>query len=1135
MNPSGEVIALSASDLVGHLNCGHLTALDFQAARGLLSPPAHWDPVLEILRERGRRHEEAFVEHLRDAGISVSKIDGVDVTADAVAQTRDAMAQCHDVICQAALQDGRWLGRADVLRRVEVPSDLGDWSYEIIDTKLARETKAGTVLQLCLYADLLEHIQGRVPDYVYVVAPWSDYEPQAFRVADYSAYYRRAKRATEIATDGPEIPDVYPDPKEHCDVCRWRERCEQRRRDDDHLCLVAGITKNQINELQANGINTRTELAAMPLPMPWKPQRGSPISYEKAREQARIQVESDKARELRFELLLPVQPEAGLGLLPEPSDGDIFFDIEGDPFVGEHGLEYLFGYQYDGEDGSPKYVADWALDRESEKAIFERFIDFVTERRERYPDLHIYHFAPYEPGALKRLMGRYASREREIDDLLRGKVFVDLYSVVRNGLRAGVESYSIKKLEPLYGFHRETELTEANKALASVQAGLELADGASIGDEERAVVQRYNADDCASTAGLRDWLEARRSELIESGTAVPRPEPGHEASEELTEREAQVQALIDRLTADIPVDVEERTAEQQARWILAYLLEWHRREEKATWWEHFRLAGLTTDELVDERAALAHLTLLETVDQTKTGIPTHRYRFEAQDTDLRGEEKLRAVGGEAIGQAVRVSIDDRTIDIKKQKATADTHPEAVYAHTVFNSKEQAGALFRIGEYVAEHGIEGEGPYRAARALLLREPPPLGGQPIREPDEVALDAALRAAGVLEGGVYPIQGPPGTGKSFTGARMICRLVEQGKKVGITANSHKVIRNLIEKVLEASDEMGLAVQCTHKISEKEPDQDRIILTKDNKELFGALNEGQCQVAGGTSFLWSRAEAEETLDVLVVDEAAQMSLANVVAVSQAARTLILLGDPQQLDQPMQGTHPDGTGVSCLEHILGEYHTISKDRGLFLERTFRLHPEICEFDSELFYDHKLVAQEGCEQQVIRASGPLSGSGLRYLPVAHEGNKSSSIEEASAVERAVHAILEGDPHWTDRDGAERSLTLDDIVIITPYNAQVFEIQQRLPGARVGTVDKFQGQEAPVAIYSMATSSHADAPRGMEFLYSANRFNVAISRAKCLAVLVASPQVFEADCRTPRQIQLANAFCRFLEVSEEIAA
>jgi len=458
----------------------------------------------------------------------------------------------------------------------------------------------------------------------------------------------------------------------------------------------------------------------------------------------------------------------------------------------------------------------------------------------------------------------------------------------------------------------------------------------------------------------------------------------------------------------------------------------------------------------------------------------------------------------------------------------------VFVHKIIPSTEQAESLFRLGEYVVEHGIEGGGPYQSARDLLLRKFPDLGGQAIQEEDEDALTSALRISDALDKGVLPIQGPPGTGKSHTGARMICSLVRRGKKVGITANSHKVIRHLIDKVIEAADEMGIDIQCIQKPGEMEPNQERLSFTKTNDDVFTALSVGAVQVAGATHFLWSRADAAETVDVLVVDEAAQMSLANVIAIGQAAPAMILLGDSQQLEQPTQGSHPDGTGVSALDHILGEYKTILPEQGLFLPETWRLHPEICNFTSEQFYEGKLCSKKGCEQQKIISSGLFNGSGLRYVPVTHTGNTSSSPEEARMVQKIVGEILRACSKWTDREGKSKDITIDDILIIAPYNAQVFEIQQFLHGARVGTVDKFQGQEAPITIYSMATSSHVDAPRGMEFLYSSNRLNVAISRARCLSILVASPQVFEAECRTPRQMQLANAHCRYLELAEQVS-
>jgi len=1126
---TGDSFEFSATDLVGYLHCHHLLTLDRAVAEGTLAKPHVWDPLLQILWERGSAHEQAYIERLRNAGIDVARIGGFDVTNEAVTETLTAMRRGIPVVVQAALSHQGWSGRADILRRVEVPCALGNWSYEAIDTKLARETKAGTILQLCLYSDLLTEMQGVPPEHMYVVPPWSEFAPQQYRFADYAAYFRKVKRALVAAMAGQAAGDTYPEPIEHCDICRWREPCKRRRRDDDHLCLVAGISKLQINELRARGIVTVQGLASMPLPLDWKPTRGSADSYTRIREQARIVVEARAAGAVKFELL-PVEAGFGFTRLPEPSEGDIFLDLEGDPFVGEHGLEYLFGYLFKDVYGALVYEGDWALSRPEEKRGFETFVDFAMARWAQFPGFHIYHYAPYEPSALKRLMGRYATREEEIDRMLRAGLFVDLYPIVRHGLRASVESYSIKRLEPFYAFERATPLAAANAALADIQANLELDTAPSVSDETTATVRAYNEDDCRSTASLRDWFEVQRTKLVADGIEVPRPQPGDGApNEKITGWLIKINALIGRLTADVPADPAERNDEQQARWILANIVDWHRREEKAVWWEYFRLADLTAEDLLEERAGLSGLAFAGAVGGTAKA-PIHRYRFPPQETELRGGEELCNLGGAKLGRVESISFADDIVDIKKRQDSASLHPQAVFAHSYVDTKVIAEALVRIGDYVADHGERGDGPYQAARDLLLRERPRVGGEPLHRAGETTVDAAVRLCARLAGGILPIQGPPGAGKTFTGARMICELVRRGKKVGITANSHKVIRNLIDAAIEAADELGMALQCCQKADEVEDPQHRLFFAKKNEDLFAALAGGAASVGGGTAWLWSRPDAFETVDVLFVDEAAQMSLANVLGVSQGAKTVVLIGDPQQLDQPMQGSHPEGTDVSALDHILGGERTIRADKGLFLEETWRLHPAICAYTSELFYDGKLRSKDGLEGQVIKGSGPVIGSGLYFLPVMHHGNQNSSPEEAQAVGDLVRAILAGNTTWVDRKGQEKPITLDDVVIITPYNAQVFEIQQCLPGARVGTVDKFQGQEAPIAIYSTATSSHADAPRGMEFLYSLNRLNVATSRAKCASILVGSPLIFEAECRTPRQIQLANAFCRYLELA-----
>ena len=1126
MHSADHTLQLSASDLVGHLNCRHLTALELEATNGTIERPTFRDPLLEILWERGALHERQYVDYLATEGCAVLHIEGVGVTREAVQQTQTAMKSGAEVIVQAALSNGRWGGRPDILRRVAAPSTLGNWSYEVLDTKLARETRGGTVLQLCLYADLLATAQGLSPEYMYVVKPGANFELQRFRTASYEAYYRYVKRSLERSLEAGDA--TYPNPKEHCEICRWRMQCNLKRRHDDHLCLIAGITQIQIGELQSYGIHTAAALARMPVPLQWKPERGVPQSYERSREQARVQVAARTSEHPIYETI-PPEPGIGLARLPEPSPGDIFFDLEGDPFVGEGGLEFLFGYLFLSENGEQSHVGEWAFNRNDEQRAFERFVDFTMTRWSRHPAMHVYHYASYEPGALKRLMGRYATREDEVDRMLRGGLFVDLYTIVRQGIRASVESYSIKNLEVFCGFTRTAPLADVRPALATVQAALELADLAQVTEQDRGIVEAYNRDDCASAQVLRNWLEAVRAKLATEGATIARPAAeSSEPTQEIGERQQQVEALVARLTQGVPAETEDRTAEQQGRWILAYTLDWHRRELKSVWWEYFRLSDLTVDDLLDERSALAGLEFIQEIGGTKKA-PIQRYRFPAQDTDLRPGDTLCMVGGENLGRIEAVSYEDRTIDIKKRMDTASVHPQAVFEHDLVGTNEQADALMRLGMHVAEHGIEGDGPYQAARDLLLRRPPIVS--PVRHAGETTLAAATRLAPMLSSGVFPLQGPPGAGKTYTAARMICELVRARKKVGITANSHKVIRNLLDEVVKAADDLDIDVSCVQKPGEPEEDVHRIQFARKNEDVFAALAVN-CHVAGGTSWLWARKEAFDSVDVLFVDEAAQMSLANVLAVAHACKTLILVGDPQQLEQPTKGSHPEGTDASALHHMLAGKPTIEAERGLFLEETWRLHPAICKFTSELFYEDKLRPRPGLEHQTICSTTRANGSGLRFFAVAHEGNQSSAPEEADQIRAIADDILGTRSTWIDAKGKELPLEPKDILIIAPYNAQVFELHERLPAFRIGTVDKFQGQEAPIVIYSMTTSTHADAPRGMEFLYSLNRLNVATSRAKCLCILVGSPALFEPECKTPRQMELANAFCRYLEMATD---
>jgi hypothetical protein len=935
---------------------------------------------------------------------------------------------------------------------------------------------------------------------------------------------------------------TYPEPVEHCSVCQWFKECDARRRADDHLSLVAGIRRQQRDQFEAWDAGTMAKLAELPIPLKERPKHGARVGYERAREQARVQVEGRTGKKLVYEALLPVAAGMGFCRLPEPSADDIFLDLEGDPFVGEQGLQYLFGFAFRGAAGEWRYEKKWALNREKEKEGFEWVVDEIMRRRAADPKMHVYHFGGYEPGALKRLMGMYATREDEIDRMLRAGVLVDLHQAFKQSTRASVEEYSLKKIEAFYGFARATPLDLSRAAMRYVEHRLELGrldEAAEIPEKFREALEGYNGEDCVSTGKLRDWLEAERRKLVARGVEVPRlPEKSGDPSEKLKEKLERTAALTELLSAGIPVDPEARTEEQAAQWLLAQLLSWHRREDKRAWQDGYRYAEMNDEDLLDERVGLTKMSFVAHVEQVGRGrqVPTDRYSFEPQQASNVRAEKEVYFGDEKFGEVVRIDHVKGIVDIKKTKKTAEVHPPTVYMwKSPLPTDTQAGALYRMGAWVAKNGVDPAGRYRAGRDLLLRKPPRLlNGEKLGQlASETVVNTANRIVTSLADSVFAIQGPPGSGKTYTGARMVCELVKRGMKIGVSALSHKVIRKLLDDVVEAAHELGFhGIRCMQ-VDKNGEASDDVAVVKEKEEAWDALQSRVANVVGGTSWVWSPEKAFEVVDVLFIDEAGQMSLADVLAVSQAAKRLVLLGDPQQLERPTKGSHPNGAEKSALEHLLNGRKTIAGDMGFLLPETWRLHPKICEFTSGCFYDEKLSSHAIARSRVIEGHDWIEEAGLWFVPATHEGNRNSSVEEVELVARIVEGLLRPGVKYFYSAGNSRALKEDEILIVAPYNAQVADLKTRLPGMRIGTVDKFQGQEAPVVIYSLTTSSPEEAPRGMEFLYSLNRLNVATSRAKAAVIVVGSPRLFEPECRTPRQMQLANALCAYREMAVEV--
>ena len=1085
-------ITLSPSDLSAHLACPHLTNLSLRVARGELEQPHLDSPHRDLIFRKGDEHEAAYLARLEAEGRSIVRIptyDDEDFDPGVARRlTEEAFRAAEaDVIYQPYLTDGRWRGFADFLER------LPDGTYEPVDTKLARSAKPSHVLQLCFYAEQLARIQGAPVEHIHVENGRG--ERETFRVAEFESYYRRVRERFLTAVE--RQPETYPWPCDHCGICDFRVRCYQQRVDDDHLTLVAGMRHSYGESLEAAGVATLEALGDLP---PGERVEGiRPESLERVRHQAELQLRGRREDRYLWELL-PIEEERGFRLLPRPDEGDVWLDLEGHPFYETaRGLEYLFGYCYRDASGEVVYDALWGTDRDGERAVFERFVDWIVERRRRYPGMHVYHYAAYERTALTRLMGEHGTREAEVDSFLRDEVLVDLYRIVKQSLRASVDSYSIKAVEKLYGFERTAEVSGGDESVVRFEEWMETGEDAIL--EE---VERYNEEDCRSTVGLHEWLLGLRPHDVpwrDPPELRPRPP---EAEERDAERAALEAALLAGAEEGAP------------RRLLGHLVDYHQREARPQWWAWFRWPQLDDDELVDDRTAIGRLEW--DGRQPEVEAKSHAYRM----TYPPQEHKLSREGFDPdtrAGFRLRVDDDYGVVTLLRGIGKEEEPlPRGLTPGRPLRDEVKREALVRFARAYETGDLAR---YPALTALLERRLPEA---------RLEVDDPVDAALSLGQSYLFVQGPPGSGKTWQGARMAIALMGDGKRVGVVSLSHKAIHNLLRAIQHEADAQGFTFRGAKRGTDDETAdsffESRCIVTSEDVEV-GA--DGSYDLVAGTAWALTRAtvdihEAEWPLDVLFVDEAGQLSLADVLAAGTSARALVLLGDPNQLPQVSQGSHPEGAERSVLQHLLGDDVTVPPDRGLFLAETWRLRPELCAFTSSAYYEGRLRHAEATARRSLAL-----GNGPVWIPVDHAGRSQSSSEEAEAIAGAV-AELVGSP-FTEADGTVRPLRENDVLVVAPYNAQVRMLRSRLPaGVPVGTVDKFQGQQAPVVFVSMASSTPEDAPRGVGFAFDRHRFNVATSRAQCRAVLVCSPRLLDADCKTVAQMRLVSAVSRFVELA-----
>jgi predicted RecB family nuclease len=1154
-------VIFSATDLGAAAGCewALMRKLDSKLGR-IDAVPDDGDAMLRRAGALGDEHELRYLENLkRMRSVVEFPRPSMHELPQAAAATEEAFRAGADVLFQATFFDGRFVGFADFIMRVDPDDDTGP-VYEVYDTKLARSAKITALLQVAAYSDQLDRLGVRTGGNVHLLL--GDGRTSTHRLQDILPVYRKRRaRLERLIDERVADPDPTPWGDRRYTACGRCAACALEVEAHRDVLLIAGMRLTQRRHLQEAGIETIEQLAASTGPV----EGLIDATVAALRAQARLQLRSRQlgagqpgaADAPAYEVYNPV----ALGALPEPDEGDIFFDFEGDPLYSEPaagatadapvqwGLDYLFGLIE--PDGT--FRAFWAHDFAEERRALIDFLDYVAERRSTHPHLHIYHYAAYERTHLLALAARHGVGEDAVDDLLRDNVLVDLYPVVKKSLRVGSRSYSIKKLEPLYmgDDHREG----VDNAADSITVYADSRDLHRAGREAEAQrmldeIADYNAYDCVSTLRLRDWLLARADEA-----GVPRATARDlELFIPVREPSPVYLALAAEVAAAAPGD---RTPDQTAIALASAAIDYHRREGKKFWQEHFdRLRNP-----VDEWSATRDVLIAENVTVARD------WALVGRDRNL--SRMLRVEGEPAPGSSLKLGQRPFLLYDAPYPPLAPTgEPGSRVAH---ERTEIAGLVDEVtGEevfYVTEKLGKGIDPYdNLPMALTPATPPPPGTQvpAIAEWGQRVLDALpamlpdasldilrrvppRRAGGqplpavtsardgsittairdsllTLDRSYLAVQGPPGTGKTYTGSRVIAELVrDHGWKIGVVAQSHATVENMLTAVLKA----GLGAGQVGKKAKAGEETAPTAWTPLPPNRFAEFTEQAGGfVLGGTAWDFSNAGRIEpgSLDLLVIDEAGQFSLASTIASAVAAKRLLLLGDPQQLPQVSQASHPEPVDVSALGWLTDGHDVLPAELGYFLAKSWRMHPAVCAPVSRLSYEGKLESQAADRQ--------LAGvePGLHPLPVRHTLNSTSSPEEAEVVAELVGSLLGRD--WTV-DGVTTPLDQGNLIVVAPYNAQVEVIRQRLALAgwqdvSVGTVDKFQGREAAVAIVSLAASSAEEVPRGLEFLLLANRLNVAISRAQWAAYLLYSPALTDALPHNAGTLAQLSAFIDLVE-------
>ncbi len=1080
---------LSPTDLNKYLNCKHYINLEKKRLKNNQKKISVDSPLFKILSEKGFTHENQYLQFLKKEHKQVIEVSDKVSFLEREQITLDAVEKSIEVIYQPFIASKNWLAIPDFFVK-----DVSNHEFIVVDTKLKKSLIPEHIYQSVMYALIAQEKFNIIISKAKIISPANQegkFLEHSFLIKNYSSNVKDQMNELEEYLYSDTLSR--PIPCTMCKNCEFKDICDEKLLNENSLFVLPNITRLQEKRLREVNIYNIPDL----LNSNTKPVKMAKDTFTKLKLKAELRSKRLNGGQPSYKIM----DKSALKMLPKKSDNDIFFDIEGDPLV-EGGLEYLFGLLIQFKNNY-NFIDVWAHNHEEEKNATKKVILQFYNHCKKNPNAHIYHYNSYEVSALRRLSQKYNTCEFELDELLRAEKFIDLYTIVRKFLITSEKSMSLKDLEIFFIDKRTDTITDAASSIIMYEAWTKTSDN-HILDE----IKLYNEQDCKSLPKLRDWMENTLTE-------------GFENYKDTTH-------LKEHTDTELSISTEKSKNENLA----IALSQFHEKEDKPYWWSYFDARISNVEDLIPDSSVLAGLVLKK--EQERADENEYKYNYPEQDHKFSIGSKVAVIVPDSdfgfAGEILFISDENSEVTLKINKAGIKSfsiiHLKEPQPPNTINIKKNLKDFMKSILYKGA-----ETSYPASFSLLSQYKSNIDKQQ-KWPESILEHKNLYD----KNKPLFIQGPPGSGKTYQGAMFLKNIIKnkKGTICLVTSQSHKAIENILLYFKQiSSDSRNIIFKYGGKAN------DKILHLNGYDKLFSKLREARLNknnlIIGLTVFSISKLrdftyqDKKKPSDFLIIDEAGQYGLANSVAAAMFTENVILLGDQNQLPNVTQGSHPMGIENSVMSFCLGNNSIVGQEYGIFLPITRRLHPKICSYISDAFYQSQLKPHEDNKnrQLIIRNTDNTDISGINLIELEHEGCAQISVEEQNSIDNKINYLMKN--CHLKINNQIKNINYKDFIIVSPYNAQVNYLKSTLnSNLNIGTVDKFQGQEAPITIISMTSSTIEDAPKGVNFILNENRLNVAISRAQIAVFLFCSKDLFNAVGNTLNQMKLINNFHKIKE-------